>query len=411
MVLHSPRTGAGGPHDTARQPPPPAGGSRVTGRGAEAAAGRGSWGEPPAAAGPGSAASRAPPRLREGWRGRGMGRPAADPRWGQSSPIPGLLPPRRVEPGRWPAAPDPQPPAGFEHCFVCSQSALPAAGAWCQVWSGNFTGDEGLSRAWPEFVWRWGRCCTPDGCEALHCHCDLSGGSQTPSFCCPRNHHKNGVKYSGDKGLQSRGESQHGQEATAQQTWWFGHDCLLPPHSTISYARRLWASIGLLVFSWLKVDGRFQHLKLPLENQGEKYTHHFLLLYPALHPSSHHCKLTSQSCLHLTQVTSQMNGKPFWSANAFVWRECGSTPVLCIWIREWEDKSYKPQEIQHSSRVVRGWLQVPVWLHCSTYQCRDAFQLLVLFVKNWESKRQIQIKSWSLFHRDLRKLLKHEACK
>ena len=126
------------------------------------------------------------------------------------------------------------------------------------------------------------------------------------------------------------------------------------------------------------------------------YTIFYRFILPST-PDSHHWELTSRSCLHLIQVTSQMNGKPSWSANAFVWRERGSTPVLCIWIREWEDKSYKPREIQRSSQAVRGWLQVLLWLHCSAYQRRDAFQLLVLFMRTGKAKSKYKWKAGLYF--------------
>lgn len=263
--------------------------------------------------------------------------------------------------------------------------------------------DPAQARARPERVWTSRRCCPPDGCRALPLHCSLSrvGYAHLPSAaqaaleitpemvpntvgkkCC---HPKESARIVGELQQSERG----------------GLAMISSCSCTLQLVPRGGCRqvFGLLVFSCLEGDGENpapENIFLWKTKGRNIYTIFYRVILPSS-PDSHHCELTSRSCLRLIRVTSQMNGKPSWSANAFVWRECGSTPVFCIWIREWEDKSYKPREIQRSSRAVRGWLQVLVCLHCSAYQRRDAFQLLVLFIKTGKTKNKYKLKAGLYF--------------
>lgn len=196
MVLHSPRTGAGG-----RTTPPGSrrarGRLRVTGRGR--GGGSRAGGAAAAAAGPGSAAGRAPAH-RPGRAGSGHGRREAGRREGGAArprapqarrePTPDVMPPRRGEPG--PGPPSIPPVLGSERalprltCSIPGKCSRPVGRGlelpglmepdglegsfhpkpFCH--SMKLTGDEGVSVnrvgsqpcSTPGSVWRAGRSCS-----------------------------------------------------------------------------------------------------------------------------------------------------------------------------------------------------------------------------------------------------------
>lgn len=169
-----------------------------------------------------------------------------------------------------------------------------------------------MSGARPEFVGRWGGCRPPAGYKALHRHCCLRGGVPTPSSCCSGNQPRNGAKRSGAKVLQPPGECARGRGATAQPTRGFGRDFLLQLTPPSVRQGGCGQPLGLLVFSCLEGDGEnpaLENIFLWKTKGRTIYTIYYRVTLAST-PGSHHCELTSQSCLHLIQVTSRMNGKP-----------------------------------------------------------------------------------------------------